>query len=78
MPRRKQVKEFGRLWFEGDNEANNKKLRENNHDIVVVREGKKDSTGYLPCVKCRRWFAKPRLTNHSNICARWKECTGAK
>lgn len=25
MARRKQVKEFGRLWFEGDNEANIKK-----------------------------------------------------
>ena len=78
MPRRKQIKEFRRLRFEGDNEANIKKLRENRHGIVVKRKGKKESTEYLPCVRCRGWSSKPRLTNHSKICVGGKECTGVK
>ena len=78
MPRRKQIKEFRRLRFEGDNEANIKKLRENKHGIVVVRKGKKESTEYLPCVRCRGWSSKPRLTNHLKICVGGKECTGVK
>ena len=72
MPRRKQIKEFRRLRFEGDNEANIKKLRENKHGIVVVREGKKELTEYLPCVKYRRWFSKPRRTNHSKFVLKGK------
>ena len=78
MPRRKQIKEFRRLRYEGDNEANIEKLRENKHGIAVVREGKKKSTEYLPCVKCRGWFSKSRLTNHSKICVGGKECAGVK
>ena len=74
MARRKQVRSL-----EGyDLKGTTKQTLRSKGKITTTWEGKKDSTGYLPCVKCRRWFAKSRLTNHSKICARGKECTGAK
>ena len=68
-----RIKAFAKLRREGDFESNTAKLKSNNLNIVVVREGKVTRDDYTVCTRCCGFFAKRTITKHFKVML-WRYC----
>ena len=63
-----RIKAFAKLRREGDFESNIAKLKSNNLNIVVVREGKVTRDDYTVCTRCCGFFTKRTIAKHLKLC----------
>ena len=65
-----RIKVFAKLCREGNFESNIAKLKSNNLNIVVVREGKVTRDDYTVCTRCCGFFTERTITKHLKLCCR--------